>query len=122
MAAPSATFMTDLLVNMTPDTVDVRTSSTVNDYGERTFSGSVATYDAYVRRITGADRGLSKDEAVVEWLVYILSRTLALAVDDEITLPAPLSGIRPIVKVTVMKDNYGQVGVTAHVGQKSSSR
>mgnify|MGYP003322572684 CR=1 FL=1 len=34
MAQPSAQFMTDLKVNMTPDTIEFRTTSTVNNYGE----------------------------------------------------------------------------------------
>ena len=34
MAAQSAQFMTDLMRNMTPDTVDIRTTSTANSYGE----------------------------------------------------------------------------------------
>ena len=38
MAQPSAQFMTDLKVNMTPDTTDIRTTSTVNNYGERSFT------------------------------------------------------------------------------------
>ena len=48
MALPSQTFMTDLKVNMTPDTVDIRTTSTVNNYGERTYTGGATTYDAYI--------------------------------------------------------------------------
>lgn len=41
MTAVSNQFATDLKVNMTPDTVEVRTSSTVNNYGERTFALSL---------------------------------------------------------------------------------
>lgn len=117
MAAPTDQFWTDLKVNMTPDTVDVRTSSTVNNYGERTFSGSATTYDAHVRRVTRADRGDRNDLADVDWIVTIPDDSIALAVDDEMTLPAPVSAVRPIVRVNILKDTTGQVGVQAYVGR-----
>ena len=56
MAAQSQQFMTDLKVNMTPDTVQIRTTSTVNNYGERTYSGGATTYDAYIIRVEEARR------------------------------------------------------------------
>ena len=72
MAQPSAQFMTDLKVNMAPDTTDIRTTSTVN----------------------------------------------TLNVEDQITLGAPVSATRPLVKVETRKDPLGQVGVVAYVGNK----
>ena len=56
MALQSQQFMTDLKVNMTPDTVQIRTASTVNSYGERTFTGGATTYDAYIIRVEEARR------------------------------------------------------------------
>jgi hypothetical protein len=120
MAAQSAQFMTDLARNMTPDTVDIRTTSTANSYGELTFSGAVTTYNAYVRRSTKAERGGSNDQAVVEWIVYIPDSSLVLAVGDELTLPAPVSAVRPIVRVDIVKTVAGQAAVTVWVGPKSS--
>ncbi len=120
MAAQSAQFMTDLMRNMTPDTVDIRTTSTANSYGESTFSGAVTTYSAFVRRSTEAERGGRNDEAVVEWIVYIPDDSLVLDVGDELTLPAPVSAVRPIVRVDILKTVTGQVAVTAWVGAKSS--
>ena len=48
MALPSQTFMTDLKVNMTPDTVEIRTTSSDNNYGELTYTGGATTYDTYI--------------------------------------------------------------------------
>lgn len=122
MALPSDQFWTDLQVNMTPDTVDIRTTSTLNNFGERTFSGSATTYQAFIRRVEESDRGRIKDDAVADWVVYIPSDTATIAVDDEITLPAPVSGTRPILRVDTKKDAAGQVAVLVFVGQKSRQR
>ena len=116
-ASPSAVFATDLKVQMTPTTVDIRTSSTTNNYGEHTYSGGATTYPAYVRRITQAERDVSNIEAQVDFVVYIPDQTLSLAVDDQITLPAPVSATRPIVKIDLRSDALGQVGVVAYIGR-----
>jgi hypothetical protein len=116
MAAPSAQFMTDLKVNMTPDTVDVRTSPTLNNYGERSYTGSTTTYDAYITRRNDAGRGLDTDDIDYDYIVYIPDASLTLNVQDQITLPSPVSAVRPIVKVSTRKDPLGQVGVVAYVG------
>lgn len=119
MALATDQFWTDLKVNMTPDTVEVRTSSTVNNYGERTFSGSTTSYDAYIMRVDEAVRNAQTDLENVEWIVYIPGDTLALAVNDELTLPAPVSAVRPIVRVNTKRDPSGQVAVVAYVGTAS---
>ena len=117
MAQPSAQFMTDLKVNMTPDTTDIRTTSTVNNYGERSFTGSATTYDCYIRRANEAEREM--DELVkIAWVVYIPDSSLTLNVGDQITLGAPVSATRPLVKVETRKDPLGQVGVVAYVRNK----
>ena len=116
-ASPSAVFATDLQINMTPTTVGIRTTSTVNNYGERTFSGSVTNYDAYVRKATNADRSETIDNKVIEYVAHIPHQTLAVDVDDEITLPAPASGISPIVKVDIKTDALGQVGLIVYCGK-----
>ena len=117
MASPSATFMTDLKVNMTPDSADIRTTSTVNNYGERAFSGSATTYDCYIRRANEAERNMD-DLVKIAWVVYIPDASLTLNVEDQITLGAPVSATRPLVKVETRKDPLGQVGVVAYVGNK----
>jgi hypothetical protein len=115
-ASPSAVFATDLKVGMTPTSVDVRTSSTSNNYGERSYSGGATSYPAYVRKITDADRSTSEDLQTCEYKVYIPDQTLTLEVDDQITLPAPVSGVRPIKRVETKSDALGQVGVIAWIG------
>ena len=117
MASPSATFLTDLKVNMTPDTVDIRTTSTVNNYGERAFTGGATTYDAYIRRANEADRD-ENELTKIAYVVYIPDSSLTLNVEDQITLGAPVSATRPLVKVETKKDPLGQVGVIAYVGNK----
>ena len=118
-AASSAVFLTDIKVNMTPDTVDIRTSSSVNSYGERSFSGGATTYDAYVVRVSAAERNVRDDLIDVEYIAYIPDASLTLNVDDQITLPAPISGVRPIVRVNLKKNPLGQVCVVAYCGAKS---
>ena len=117
-ASPSAVFATDLKVQMTPTSVDIRTSSTTNNYGEYSYSGDATTYPAYVRRITQAERDASNVDAQVDYVVYIPDQTLSLAVDDQVTLPAPVSGTRPIVKVDLRSDAVGQVGVVVYIGNR----
>ena len=118
-ASPSAVFLTDLKVNMTPDSVDIRTSSTVNSYGERSFSGDATSYDAFITRVSASDRNVREDLIDTEFIVYIPDASLTLNVDDQITLPAPISGVRPIVRVNTKKDTHGQVAVISYVGTKA---
>jgi hypothetical protein len=116
MAQPSAQFSTDLKVQMTPDTADIRTTATVNAYGERSYSGGATTYDCYIKRAEASDRDIS-EEAVIEWVVYIPDPSLTLDTEDQLTLPSPVSGTRPVVKVETRKDELGQVAVVAYVGK-----
>ena len=118
MTAISNQFATDLKVNMTPDSVSVRTSSTVNNYGEQSFSGDATSYDAYIRRSNESDRGNINDLVECDWVVYIPDSSLTLDVDDQLTLPAPISTTRPIVQVETKRDPNGQVGVVAYVGKR----
>ena len=117
MAQPSAQFMTDLKVNMTPDTIEFRTSSTMNNYGERTFSGSAVSYDAYIRRANEAERDMDEKKKI-DWVIYVPDSSLTLNVEDQVTLGAPISATRPLVKVETRKDPLGQVGVVAYVGNR----
>ena len=117
MAAPSATFMTDLKVNMTPDSADIRTTSTVNNYGERAYTGGATSYDCYIRRANEAERDMD-DLVKSAWVVYIPDSSLTLYVEEQITRGAPVSATRPLVKVETKKDPLGQVGVIAYVGNK----
>ena len=114
-ASPSAVFSTDLKVNMTPTTVGIRTSSSINQYGERTFSGS--NYDAFVRRATFAERDNTFEERIVDYVAFIPHQTLAVDIDDQITLPSPVSAVRPIIKVDIKTDALGQVGVIIYCGR-----
>jgi hypothetical protein len=118
MASQSQQFMTDLKVNMMTDTVDIRVTPSLNSYGERSFSGGATTYSAYVRRVEVADRTTDVDLQNVDYICYIPDASLTLDVDDELTLPAPISAVRPIVKVGTRKDPLGQVCVVAYVGRR----
>ena len=91
MAAVSQQFMTDLKVNMTPDTVQIRTTSTVNNYGERTYSGSATSYDAYIIRVEESRRNADENLRDIDYIAYIPDGTIAADVDSQITLPAPIS-------------------------------
>ncbi len=117
-ASPSAVFATDLKVQMTPTSVSVRTSSTVNNYGERSFTGDATSYPAYVRKLSLAERDQTEDTADCEYIVYIPDQSLTLAVDDQVTLPAPISGTRPIRRVDLRSDALGQVGVVIYCGTR----
>ena len=117
-AASSEVFATALKVNMTPQTVQTRTSSTLNNYGEATFTGSATTFDCYIERILDQPAGVNSD-VTVEYKVYIPDPTLSIDTGDQITLPAPVSGTRPIVAVETLADPLGQVGQVVYVGRLS---
>tara|TARA_R100000353_G_scaffold20380_1_gene18443 strand:- start:1035 stop:1400 length:366 start_codon:yes stop_codon:yes gene_type:complete len=115
-AASSAVFATALQVNMTPQTVQTRTSSTLNNYGEATFTGDATTFDCYIERVLSQPAGINAD-IEVEYKVFIPSQTLTIDTGDQITLPAPVSGTRPIVAVETLADPLGQVGQIVYVGR-----
>jgi hypothetical protein len=119
MASQSQQFMTDLKVNMTPDTVQIRTTSTVNNYGERSYSGSATSYDAYIIRVEEARRNADENLRDIDYICYIPDASLTVDVDDQITLPAPVSATRPIVRVNTKRDPLGQVAQVVYVGAKS---
>ena len=117
-AASSDVFATALRVNMTPQTVQTRTSSTLNNYGEATFTGDATTYDCYIERTLDQPAGVNAD-VLVDYKVFIPDRTLSINTGDQITLPAPVSGTRPIVAVETLADPLGQVGQIVYVGRIS---
>ena len=117
--AISQQFMTDLKVNMTPDIIQVRTTSTVNSYGERTYSGANVSYDAYIVRVDEAMRTPEENLIDVDYIVYIPNATIAVAITSQITLPAPISETRPIVRVNTKRDPLGQVAQVVYVGSTS---
>ena len=119
MALPSQTFMTDLKVNMTPDTVEIRTTSSVNNYGERTYTGGATTYDAYILRVEEARRNADENLIDVDYIAYIPNASIAVDVTGQITLPSPISETRPIVRVNTKRDPLGQVAQVIYVGSKS---
>ena len=119
MASQSQTFMTDLKVNMTPDTVQIRTTSSVNNYGERTFTGGATTYDAYIIRVEEARRNADENLIDVDYLCYIPDASIAVDTTGQITLPSPISETRPIVRVNTKRDPLGQVAQIVYVGTKS---
>ena len=117
--AISQQFMTDLKVNMTPDTIQVRTTSTVNSYGERTYSGANVSYDAYIIRVDEARRNAEENLIDVDYICYVPDATIAIAITSQITLPAPISETRPIVRVNTKRDPLGQVAQVIYVGTTS---
>lgn len=117
--AISQQFMTDLKVNMTPDTIQVRTTSTVNSYGERTYSGANVSYDAYIIRVDEARRNAEENLIDVDYICYVPDATIAIGITSQITLPAPISETRPIVRVNTKRDPLGQVAQVIYVGTKS---
>ena len=119
MALQSQQFMTDLKVNMTPDTVQIRTTSTVNSYGERTYTGGATTYDAYIIRVEEARRNADENLIDVDYICYLPDATVAVDPDGQITLPSHISETRPIVRVNTKRDPLGQVAQVVYVGSKS---
>lgn len=117
--AVSQQFMVDLKTNMTPDTVSIRTTSTVNSYGERTYSGAATTYDAYIIRVEEARRTADENLSDVDYIAYIPNATITVDITSQITLPAPISETRPIVRVNTKRDPLGQVAQVIYVGSKS---
>ena len=86
-ASSSDVFATALRVNMTPQSVSARVaSSSVNAYGEATFSGDATTYPCYVERTVNQPAGVDEN-TIVEFSVFIPDQTVALTPDSQITLP-----------------------------------
>ena len=54
----------------------------------------------------------------IDWVIYVPDSSLTLNVEDQVTLGAPISATRPLVKVETRKDPLGQVGVVAYVGNR----
>lgn len=107
-------FLTDIKADLTPTTVVIDTGSTTNAYGERTFTGSTTTYDAYVQEGTNVIRNNVNEEVVADYVAYIPDASLTLTVNDQINMP--VVGVRPIVKVRYRSDENGQQAVIAYVG------
>ena len=85
MASQSQQFMTDLKVNMTPDTVQIRTTSTVNNYGERTYSGGATTYDAYIIRVEEARRTADENLIDIDYIADSPDASIAVEPAGQIT-------------------------------------
>ena len=119
MAAQSQQFMTDLKVNMTPDTVQIRTTSTVNNFGERSYTGSATSYDAYIIRVEAARRNADVNLSDVDFICYIPDASIAVDPEGQITLPSPISATRPIIRVNTKRDPLGQVAQVIYVGKAS---
>lgn len=115
-AASSDVFATALRVNMTPQSVQTRTSFTLNNYGEAEYTGDPETFECYIERVEEQPSGVNVD-VVVEYRVFIPHQTIALETGDQITLPAPVSGTRPIVAVETLSDPLGQVGQVVYIGR-----
>ena len=88
--AASNKAMAAALVDSAGSTVQIRTGSTVNEYGERTWTGTPVDWPAHIERVASNPPGFD-DEVLVEWRVLIPSTTITVDTNAEITLPAPLS-------------------------------
>lgn len=110
----SSQFRTDLL-DLAKQTVGIRPLSSLNSYGEATYTGSATNYACYIQRVKRSSGTLSEDEVSVENHVYIPSGTLTVGMKDEITFPDGL--IRPLVSIDVRYDETGQQAVVLAVGK-----
>ena len=118
MAGSTVQFLTDIKNDMCPDTVDIRSTSSLNSYGERTFSGGTTSYAAFVEKSDVVIRN-EDEERIAEYKVFIPDASLSIDPEDEITLPAPISAIRPIIKVERRTDNFGQQCVVVYCGRNA---
>lgn len=118
MTSTTVQFLTDIKNDMTPETVAVRTSSSVNNYGERSFAGGATTYDAYVEKSNEVIRN-ENEERIADYKVFIPDASLNINPEDQITLPAPISAVRPIIKVERRTDNFGQQCVVVYCGKNT---
>lgn len=114
-AASNAVFAADLR-RLASQTVEVRTASTINDYGERTYTGTPITYPCHVEAVTSQPTGVA-DDAIVEWVVHVPTTGLTIDTDSEIKLPAPINDTRPIVRIIERTDGTGSCGWSIFVGR-----
>lgn len=114
-AASNAVFAADLR-RLASQTVEVRTASTINDYGERTYTGTPVAYPCHVEAVTSQPTGVT-DDAIVEWVVHVPTTDLTIDTDSEIKLPAPINDTRPIVRIIERTDGTGSCGWSIFVGR-----
>jgi hypothetical protein len=98
---------------MSTQTITVEPLSTVNAYGAPTF-GTSTTYRAYIEPGTFITKNLQGVEEVASAMVYVLSSSASLAVQDRVTLP---DGRKPkLIRVDILNDDEGQHHIEAAIG------
>lgn len=115
-AASSDVFATALRVNMTNSSVTTRTSFTLNNYGEASYDGDPVSFDCYIERMLEQPEGFDAD-VTVEYKVFVPDPACDLDTGSQITLPAPVSGTRPIVGVWTVADPTGTIGQVIYIGR-----
>jgi len=106
-------FLTDLK-GLATTTVTVATRTSVNNYGEPSFSGGTS-YNAYVQKQSKTLRNLSGDEVLVEYVAYVPSATYAPSVNDRVTTADGIT--RLVVETEVRSDEFGPQVVVLYLGQ-----
>jgi hypothetical protein len=117
-AASNAVFAADLRKSSS-STVEIRSANTINNYGERTYTGTPVEYPCHVQAVTTQPLGVNLDE-VVEYVVYIPVTDLVIDTDAEMKLPAPINDTRPIVRIVDRTDATGPCGTTIYVGRRTN--
>jgi hypothetical protein len=104
------------LGSLASTTVTIRAKGGRNSYGEPTYGGSGTTYAARVEKVIARDGDLNREDEVVEYQAYIMSTTLTVDMEDEITFADGLT--RPLVDVDYRHDEHGQQAVVLSVGRR----
>jgi hypothetical protein len=114
----AATAFSVALSSLTTTTVTVRAKGGRNNYGEATYSGSGTSYAARIEKVVTQDASLGREDEVVEYRAYIMSTTLTVDLEDEVTFDDGL--VRPLVDVDYRHDEHGQQSVILSVGRRRS--
>lgn len=112
----AATAFSVALGSLASTTVTIKAKGGRNNYGEPTYSGSGTSYAARVEKVVSRDDDLRREDEVVEYRAYIMSTTLFVDLEDEVTFDDSL--VRPLVDVDYRHDQHGQQAVVLSVGRR----
>jgi hypothetical protein len=87
--------------DMTPHTIEVRSSPYLNDFGEQQWVGNPRSYDCLIQAHSDRQVGPNGEEYVLDWKVHVFT-TDTFTVDDEVTLNGE---VRKPVRVDSMSDH-----------------
>lgn len=99
---------------MSTQTITVNALSTMDAYGAPSFSTSASTFTVYIEPGTRVVVNSQGVEEVASAMVYVMSSSASIGVQDKVTLPD--SRIPKLIRVDVLNDDEGQHHIEMAIG------